>query len=194
MQNSALVILDDITDWQPYYPTQSTVTTDEYLLQQSSRTRSHILNLCGDLSYLSTGYYVSLLAEARGQRVIPSVSTINDLANFSHYQLLLTNTDKQLSKFLADKPQTESVQVLICFGMAQQSQLSGFARQIFERYPCPILWVEFSYQGRWYINTLQSGAMNALNDEQQTFLVSRWTTLANAFGVKLVPVKSTATI
>ncbi|MEX1221102.1 MAG: RimK family protein [Idiomarina sp.] len=169
MQNSALVILDDITDWQPYYPTQSTVTTDEYLLQQSSRTRSHILNLCGDLSYLSTGYYVSLLAEARGQRVIPSVSTINDLANFSHYQLLLTNTDKQLSKFLADKPQSESVRVLICFGMAQQSQLSGFARQIFERYPCPILWVEFSYQGRWFINKLQSGAMNELNDEQQTF-------------------------
>lgn len=169
MQNSALVILDDITDWQPYYPTQSTVTTDEYLLQQSSRTRSHILNLCGDLSYLSTGYYVSLLAEARGQRVIPSVSTINDLANFSHYQLLLTNTDKQLTKFLADKPQSESVRILLCFGMAQQSQLAGFARQIFERYPCPILWVEFSYQGRWFINKLESGAMNELNDEQQTF-------------------------
>ncbi|RUO63371.1 Glutathione synthase/RimK-type ligase, ATP-grasp superfamily [Pseudidiomarina planktonica] len=169
MQNSALVILDDITDWQPYYPTQSTVTTDEYLLQQSSRTRSHILNLCGDLSYLSTGYYVSLLAEARGQRVIPSVSTINDLANFSHYQLLLTNTDKQLTKFLADKPQSESVRILLCFGMAQQPQLAGFARQIFERYPCPILWVEFSYQGRWFINKLESGAMNELNDEQQTF-------------------------
>jgi len=169
MQNSALVILDDIADWQPYYPTQSTVTTGEYLQQSGTRTRSHILNLCGDLSYLSTGYYVSLLAEARGQRVIPSVSTINDLANFSHYQLLLTNTDKPLSKFLADKPQQENVRVLLCFGMTQHPQLAGFARQIFERYPCPILWVEFAYQGRWFINHLSSGAMNELTDEQQTF-------------------------
>lgn len=169
MQNSALVILDDITDWQPYYPTQSTVTTDEYLLQQSSRTRSHIINLCGDLTYLSTGYYVSLLAEARDQRVLPSVTTINDLLNFSHYQLLLTNTDKQLNKYLADKPQQESVRILICFGMSQHPQLAAFARQIFERYPCPILWVEFSYQGRWFINKLQPGSMASLNDEQQTF-------------------------
>src|SRR5690554_5121162 len=115
MQNSALIILDDITDWQPYYPSQSTVTASEYLLQTSSKTRTQILNLCGDLSYLSTGYYVSLLAEARGQRILPSVTTINDLANFNHYQLLLGNTDKSLSKFLAMANKEQAVRILICF-------------------------------------------------------------------------------
>lgn len=169
MQNSALIILDDITDWQPYYPSQSTITASEYLLQQPSKIRTQLLNLCGDLSYLSTGYYVSLLAEARGQRVLPSVATITDLANFSHYQLLLANTDKQLSKFLATAEQSEPVTVLICFGHAQQPQLSHFARQIFDRYPCPVIWVEFAYQGRWFINKLRAGGLPELDDEQQTF-------------------------
>lgn len=169
MQNTALIILDDITDWQPYYPSQSAITASEYLQQQTARTRSHVLNLCGDLSYLSTGYYVSLLAEARGQRVMPSVSTINDLANFSHYQLMLTNTDKALNKFLAGEAQDKPVRVLICFGQTQHGQLASFARQVFERYPCPLIMVEFSYQGRWFINKLEAGALNELSDDQQTF-------------------------
>ncbi|WP_417659840.1 RimK family protein [Pseudidiomarina sp.] len=169
MQNSALIILDDITDWQPYYPSQSTVTSSEYLLQTSSKSRTQILNLCGDLSYLSTGYYVSLLAEARGQRVLPSVTTINDLANFNHYQLLLANTDKQLSKYLGNVDKSVPVRILICFGQTEEPLLSSFARQIFDRYPCPIIWVEFSYQGRWFINQLGAGALPDLSDEQQTF-------------------------
>ncbi|RUO58744.1 RimK family protein [Pseudidiomarina insulisalsae] len=170
MQNTALIILDDITDWQPYYPSQSIVTASEYLLQQNANTRAQILNLCGDLSYLSTGYYVSLLAEARGQRALPSVSTINDLANFSHYQLVLpANTDKQISKYLSQQETGATQRVLICFGQTEQQQLSGFARQIFDRYPCPILWVEFSHQGHWFITNIVAGHLAELDDAEQTF-------------------------
>ena len=71
MQQQVQLIINDISDWQPYYPSQSLLTANEYL-QTPAAGKSHILNLCDDLSYLSTGYYVSLLAEARGQRVLPS--------------------------------------------------------------------------------------------------------------------------
>ncbi|MGQ4276973.1 RimK family protein [Pseudidiomarina sp. E22-M8] len=170
MQNAALIILDSITDWQPYYPSQSIVTASDYLLQQDAKARPQLLNLCGDLSYLSTGYYVSLLAEARGQRVLPSVSTINDLANFSHYQLLLpANTDKQISKYLAQQSPSERHRILICFGQTEDPQLTNFARQIFDLYPCPIIWVELSYQGRWFIHNLYAGNLTELDDQQQTF-------------------------
>jgi glutathione synthase/RimK-type ligase-like ATP-grasp enzyme len=37
-----------------------------------------VINRCGDVSYLSLGYHVSLLAEARGQKVEPSVETLLD--------------------------------------------------------------------------------------------------------------------
>ncbi|MDN7125168.1 RimK family protein [Pseudidiomarina terrestris] len=170
MQNAALIILDSIADWQPYYPSQSIISASDYLLEQDAKARAQILNLCGDLSYLSTGYYVSLLAEARGQRVLPSVSTINDLANFSHYQLLLpASTDKQISRYLTQQTESQRQRVLICFGQTQDPLLASFARQIFDRYPCPILWVEFSYQGRWFIHNLIAGNLAELTDEQQTF-------------------------
>ncbi|CAB0151594.1 Alpha-aminoadipate--LysW ligase LysX [Pseudidiomarina piscicola] len=170
MQNTALLIVDSIADWQPYYPSQSVCSASDYLLQQNHQARAQLLNLCGDLSYLSTGYYVSLLAEARGQRILPSVSTINDMANFSHYQLLLpANTDKQISKYLGQQSNQQNHGVLVCFGQAQDPRLQSFARQLFERYPCPILWVEFSYEGRWFISNLRAGRLNELSDEQQSF-------------------------
>ena len=37
-----------------------------------------VFNLCKDYSYQSKGYYVSLLAEARGHKVIPNVKSIRD--------------------------------------------------------------------------------------------------------------------
>jgi hypothetical protein len=38
-----------------------------------------VLNLCKSYQYQSLGYYVSLLAEARHHKVLPGVTTIQDL-------------------------------------------------------------------------------------------------------------------
>ncbi len=40
-----------------------------------------VYNLCRSLAYRSPGYYVSLIAEARGQRVLPSVATLSVLGD-----------------------------------------------------------------------------------------------------------------
>lgn len=52
------------------YITQDKYQNDKYL---------RIFNFCSSYTYQSVGYYVSLLAEARGQRVLPSVSTMQDI-------------------------------------------------------------------------------------------------------------------
>ena len=167
MQHNAHVVVNDMTDWQPYYPSQSLLTANEYLTHQKSTPRSQIVNLCDDLSYLSTGYYVSLLAEARGQRVMPSVTTINDLNNFSHYQLLTNALDKSSTRYLSNYTD-DKLELIISFGVSPIDEFSGFARQLFERYPCPILRVQLRHEGRWFINSLAAGHLHQLNDEQQT--------------------------
>ena len=65
---TTLIILDSISDWKPYYETDSIITAGEYLHnEQLSREKYLIINLCSDLSYNSEGYYCSLLAQARRQ-------------------------------------------------------------------------------------------------------------------------------
>ncbi|MCU0726448.1 MAG: glutamate-cysteine ligase family protein [Planctomycetes bacterium] len=57
------------------------VTADEFLEGREELLRKDltVVNLCRSWRYLSKGYYVSLLADARGQRVIPTVDTIETL-------------------------------------------------------------------------------------------------------------------
>lgn len=167
MQQQVQLIINDISDWQPYYPSQSLLTANEYL-QTPAAGKSHILNLCDDLSYLSTGYYVSLLAEARGQRVLPSVNTINDLNNFNHYQLLANPVDKAASKYLA-KQTGSTMQLVVCFGQTLVEPLKHLARQLFDRYPCPIININFIKENdRWLIQSLSAGRLADLNDDEQT--------------------------
>src|SRR5690554_5042459 len=169
MQNAPLVILDNLADWQPYHPSQAIVSATDYISEGGSKHRGPIINLCDDLSYLSSGYYVSLLAEARGQRSLPPISAINDLANLSQYQLYLKDLTKQLNKFVATQAGTPATQVnlLICFGRCQEPELQQRAREVFETYPCPILEVEFKREGRWFISALRNRPLSDLNDAEQ---------------------------
>ncbi|HLV48137.1 MAG TPA: RimK family protein [Aliidiomarina sp.] len=169
MQNAPLVILDNLADWQPYHPSQAIISATDYITESGSKHRGPIINLCNDLSYLSSGYYVSLLAQARGQRSLPPVSAINDLANLSRYQLFLKDLSKQLNKYVSanQSAQPDHVVLLICFGRCQEPELQQLAREVFETYPCPIMEVEFKREGRWFISALRNRPLSDLNDAEQ---------------------------
>ena len=49
----------------------------DYLKQPiaADEERVQVINLCRSFKYLGLGYYVSLLSEARGHKVIPAVRT-----------------------------------------------------------------------------------------------------------------------
>ena len=75
-----LIILENIEDWAPYFPSAQVIAVDDYLQtpSPSASERAQIINLCHGLEYLSPGYYCSMVAEARGHRVMPSLRTINE--------------------------------------------------------------------------------------------------------------------
>ena len=68
------IVVDHPSDWRPYYPSDDLVSADDFLALEETPDQdraTHVINLCSGLDYLETGYYVSLLAQARGQRVQP---------------------------------------------------------------------------------------------------------------------------
>lgn len=60
-----------------------TLSADEYLEGAGDALAEDlvVLNLCRSYQYLSKGYYVSLLADARQQRVFPALKTIEEVRN-----------------------------------------------------------------------------------------------------------------
>ena len=182
-----VVLVENRADWKAGFPEMQVVAAKDYLAQpEYSRARNlRVLNLCRSYRYLSVGYYCSLLAEARGHRVIPSVRTINDLSRRSIYSLDIEDLDERVQKTLgvpAPGFTATAMELDVFFGQCAVKGLQDLARQLFESFRSPLLKVEFRLQGKWRIAGLRALALNTLNAEQQaafaaalnTYLSKRW--------------------
>lgn len=102
-QSQVVIIVERKEDWASYFPSDDVMSAQEYLeqpLESEAGKRVQVINLCRSYKYLGHGYYCSLLAEARGHKVIPSVRTISELTRKSLYSLALDDLDKALDKAL----------------------------------------------------------------------------------------------
>jgi glutathione synthase/RimK-type ligase-like ATP-grasp enzyme len=135
-----------------------------------------VINLCQSARYLSRGYYCSLLAEARGHHVVPSVMTLNDLGRKGLFSLQLDELDPSVIQWLdgtvaaeTDSGSSRSIRVNTFFGQAEVPELKPVARALFDRFPCPILSVEFRRRkGKgWQIESMKPAAPAELTEPQQ---------------------------
>lgn len=166
------VVVDDLKDWSPYYPSSDVITFDQYreLVPGTPATRTRVVNLCRSYRYLSTGYYTSLLAEARGHHVFPSVSVINDLSRKSLYFLQLDKVHSDLQTMLAELVQPGDTQYrFFCFfGQAEVPVLHPLGKKLFERFSCPILQVDLVKRKHWELEKVKACTLKGLNEQQQT--------------------------
>ncbi len=167
-----MIVVERREDWASYLPSEEVLTAQEYLEQSAhdhGGRRVQMINLCRGYKYLGLGYYCSLLAEARGHRVIPSLRCISELARKSVYGLALGGLDKALDKALCRTPYgaTDGFTLTLYFGHTEFEPLADLARQLFEAFPCPILLVEFRRQQGWHIEGVRPGVLNRLRSDQE---------------------------
>jgi glutathione synthase/RimK-type ligase-like ATP-grasp enzyme len=165
-----VIVVEKASDWGSYYPSDNVVAAQDYLKETigTEDERVQVINLCRSYKYLGIGYYVSLLAEARGHKVIPSVRTINDLRKRALYGLDIDDLNQKLTKFLPEgSGDTTDFGVLVYFGETSYAPLADLARQVFETFPCPILRLEFERDKVWQINAIKPSSLHTLADPQE---------------------------
>ena len=164
-----VIVVEKASDWGSYYPSDNVVTAMDYLKEpiRSDEERTQVINLCRSYKYLGAGYYVSLLAEARGHKVIPSVRAINDLRRRSLYGLDIEDLNQKLSRHLAQDRDTTDFGILVYFGETSYEPLKDLARQVFEAFPCPILRIEFERDRKWEIDAIKPAGLHTLTDAQE---------------------------
>ncbi|WP_370197141.1 RimK family protein [Aurantimonas sp.] len=100
--------------------------------------RPKIINLSRSYAYQSRAYYGSLLAEARGHRIIPSVETMIDLSEKKLYDNALPELDAALAKAL-EKGERPTSPIRIYFGYTDDPRLERFAKLVFDWFRAPAL-------------------------------------------------------
>ena len=130
--------------------------------------RMKILNLSRDYSYLGYGYYCSLLAEARKQKVIPSVKTILELRDPSIYRYALSEMDDLLQQAVKKSPDLPATPftLYVFFGRSTDDRFKDLARRAFDDFSCPILKLTVSPEDNWRVAAVRAAAMDDLTPEQ----------------------------
>jgi glutathione synthase/RimK-type ligase-like ATP-grasp enzyme len=132
-------------------------------------SRPNIINLARSYRYQSRGYYASLLAGARGQRVIPSVETIIDLSARKLYENAIPELEDTLNKVCVKAGERPS-RLNIFFGYTADQRLERFARLVFDWFRAPFVEVTIKDNGAWLsIPKVALGSVTKLSDKERAF-------------------------
>ncbi len=169
---SGIVVVDQRADWPVDIPGIEVVTAWDYLTHEShTRARKlRIYNLCRSFSYQSTGYYVSLLAGARGQKPLPEITTIQDLKLAESPRIINDEVEELIQRSLARIGSAEYV-MNVYFGESLAKRHERLARALFNQFPAPLLQAKFVYRGdEWRVDTLGPIALGEVPASQLEFL------------------------
>ncbi|MEJ2593175.1 MAG: RimK family protein, partial [Candidatus Thiodiazotropha sp.] len=182
-----LLITDKPGDWPDAPASLPVVTAKSYLTdpQWAGNKGLRVVNLCRSQRYLGVGYYCSLLAEARGHRVIPNVRTIQDLSHKAIYSLDTEDLNQRVQRILGRRKSgmdTTAFKINIYFGQSELVNLQPVARELFEIFPAPLLQVEFQLKGDWRIAAIKPLHLAALSEAErwqlgealELYLGKRW--------------------
>lgn len=124
-------------------PDATVMTARRYLAepQTSKQDTARVLNLCRTGHYQGRGYYVSLLAEARGHRVIPDVKAIEDLRSDAYAPAIDAEIQALVQETL-HHDESERFELNVYFGKHPRHQ--ALAEQLFAKVRAPLLRVLFA--------------------------------------------------
>lgn len=165
-----VVVTDQNQKWFEI-PDASILTARRYLAEPEGGNEGavRVLNLCRTGRYQGRGYYVSLVAEARGQRPVPDVKTIEDLRSEAYVRALEDEIQPLMQKALKDD-ESEGFRLDVYFG--KHPTHPAIAEQLFARVRAPLLRVLFARaEGSWRIDTLQALGLGDVPAQSRALLM-----------------------
>ena len=151
----AVVVTDQNQKWFEV-PDVTVLTARQYLAEPENGHEStvRVLNLCRTGRYQGRGYYVSLLAEARGQRPVPGVKAIEDLRAEAFVRALEAEIQPLVQETL-HHDETERFQLDVYLG--QHPTHKALAEQLFAKVRAPLLRALFvRAEGGWRLDSVQA--------------------------------------
>ncbi|HSC24209.1 MAG TPA: RimK family protein [Casimicrobiaceae bacterium] len=165
---TTLVVVHHPRDWPFEVAGTRVVTARDYLTDPaySENQSARVLNLCRTDRYQGRGYYVSLLAEARGHRPLPEVKTLGDLqSSESPQRLMPPSFVDQMQRALAQHAEP-TFALDVFFGRDPRHELDALAQQLFATLKLPLVRAHFQRVAQtWALRELSLLGVNDVAGE-----------------------------
>jgi hypothetical protein len=166
------VVVDDAEDWPPLFPGVEVVSAREYLAsaEWASARGVRVYNLCRSYRYQKSGYYVSLLAAARGHRPFPGLLTVLDMRNRTIVRTADDELDEIVQHSLARIKSTR-FELSIYFGQNLSKAHDRLAARLFQTFPAPLLRAQFAKgEERWRLTSVGPISTRHVPESHRAFL------------------------
>lgn len=178
MNGRVLCVVSDPTDLGELR--DRVVAADQYL--SAGGVYPHeatVVNLCRSYRYRSKGYYVSLVADARGHRVLPPVEALEELSEpYGVFRVLreagIPTLDVAGLKAWkpADAAARGSVAALAVFGACADPRFEKAAMAAWRAWPIPAIRLHFVPKGEeWWVANAEPVPLNRLGADERQQLV-----------------------
>ncbi|AVR46320.1 RimK family alpha-L-glutamate ligase [Christiangramia fulva] len=160
------IVVNNPENWKIKSEQIKIISSREYLTnpEYSQLKKARVFNLCKDYSYQSKGYYVSLLAEARGHLAIPTVKNLVDLGEPKLVKIVSEDFDDLIQKSLKNIKSQEFT-LSIYFGQNVAAKYKELSSMFFRHFQIPFLRVRFNYNNRWNIKNIKAISVAEIPNE-----------------------------
>lgn len=171
---TTLIVVERTANWPLEIPGTEVVAASDYLTNPRfvEMKRAKVFNICRSYGYQSAGYYVSLLAAARGHKPLPSVMTMQDLRQSSMVRIASETTELLLQQTLAPIKADRFV-LSIYFGRNMAKRYDRLCRALFNHFPAPLLRAEFVRGDQWRLEKLRVIASHEIPESHHDFVVEQ---------------------
>jgi len=171
---AVLIVVENVRRWPLDIEGAQIVSARDYVTQRRffDMRRARVFNLCRTYRYQGTGYYVSLLAEARGHKPMPSVAALQDLGQSALLRIASEELDRVIQSSLA--PIRSNVfQLSVYFGRNLAKRHDRLSKLLFSSFPLPMMRAEFVRQDSWHLRQLRPIATSEIPDSHYAFVVAQ---------------------
>lgn len=151
------IVVNQPEKWHFSIENITVISSQEYLTDPkfSLLKNARIFNLCKNYSYQSKGYYVSLLAEARGHLPIPTVKNIVDLKVLKLVRIVSDEFDDVIQQSLKNIKSQEFT-LSIYFGQNVAQKYKELSTLFYRHFQVPFLRVKFNHTTKWNIQNIRA--------------------------------------
>lgn len=168
----SIIVVYNPKDLEFNIPGIEVVSARSYLTESkySNIRKLRIFNLSRYYRYQSTGYYVSLIAEARGHRAIPNITTIQDFKSQTIVRVISDEIDELIQKSFSSL-KSEKFVLSIYFGQNLAKQYEALSRKLYNLFQAPLLRAHFIFHKKWILQNISPISVREIPEEHKPFLV-----------------------
>lgn len=171
---AVLIVVENPKHWPLDIPGTEIVRAREYLTDPrfTRMGRAKVFNLCRTYGYQTIGYYVSLLAAARGHKPLPSVETVQGLRQAALLRLAAEDVEELFQRALGPI-KADHFELSVYFGRNLAKRYDRLARALFNHFPAPLLRAQFVRTDEWRLTSLRPIGWNDIPESHHEFVVQQ---------------------